>query len=334
MSNSDTLLEQALQTALAQYAETMGELFPTTPSLCNVDDPAFWASAEMNGSDFHIRVSTGVVEQVVGFWTSAFSDQEFLASFGRAIKANAADMAHISLVWLMLHELHHFQMGHFDHPKRSPTREGGGEDQFALVRRAKMTEERRSNSPKVSSCDAAACLEMQADHDATEMLLDAYSSEEWLSLRARVTAVSAMMVLIERADSAQHSHVSTHPKAATRIFQLLGHLIDMPMVRAHCGSADTQLPSSEEQEQFAAQVVVPSFFDAKALARVASARPISDDLGSATDFFHDVKCAKLKGATGDSQLVTAGARQWSELVASMAIMQASKLDDERRVSKL
>lgn len=318
MSDAQKQLERALDTALAQYAETMGEAFPIVPILNVVDDPEFWAMARMDGDIFRIQVSTGTAGGTAKLWASAFDDDGFVASFGQAVSTDAEAMTHISLVWLMLHEMHHFQMGHFASQSTPNLPMTGSNKECGLIKR---TAKHSQSSP---SAHAASSLifEMQADHDATEMLLDAYSPDEWLSLRARIAAISAMMMLIERADSSNHPDGATHPKAATRIFQLLGHLTDMPILSAHADGdtisgrpldAGHQAPK-EEREHFAAQVVVPAFFDATALAKTATAQSIEKGLGSAPEFFRDVQIAKLTGETQADDLITTGARQWADLV--------------------
>ncbi|WP_166415454.1 hypothetical protein [Cochlodiniinecator piscidefendens] len=311
MSDVKQQLKRALDTALAQYTETMGEAFPIAPILDVVDDPEFWAMAEMDGDIFRIRVSTGTADGTAKLWTSAFNDEGFVASFGQAIGTDARAMTHIGLVWLMLHELHHFQMGHFDNQHEPNLSMTGSNKEHGLVKR---TAEHSETHPSASAASGL-IFEMQADHDATEMLLDAYSPDEWLSLRARIAAISAMMMLIERADSSNYPHGATHPKAATRMFQLLGHVIDMPTLSAHPNLQDAtngegysaEAVSEEETTRFVTQVAVPAFFDAVSLARVVSAQSIIDDLGDAGEFFSDIQTTKLD--VNPDNLNTIGARE-------------------------
>ncbi|KPD13145.1 hypothetical protein [Phaeobacter sp. 11ANDIMAR09] len=315
MLEAEHHLKRALDTALAQYAETMGEAFPVLPVLDVVVDPELWALAEMDGKVFRIHASSGSVDSISALWTSAFLDDNFYAGFGKEICVNAATMTHVSLVWLMLHEMHHYQMGHFENLTQEQSSRTSTPKHRALLERIE-----KSSDTFVKDL----IFEMQADHDATEMLLDAYSSNEWASLRVRVAAISAMMMLIERTDASSHSPNTTHPKAATRIFQLLGHLIDMPLLSAHLGVVDScecmssteKFSKKKEQEHFVAQVVVPAFFDTVSLAKTATAQTIIDDLGSVTEFFHDIQFAKLNQGTEAVKLLTTGAQQWRELVAS------------------
>ncbi|GAA6176975.1 hypothetical protein [Sulfitobacter pacificus] len=166
-------------------------------------------------------------------------------------------------------------------------------------------------------------LELQADHDAIELVLDAYSADEWQSLRARIICVAAMMMLIEREDAALSGKPSgSHPKAATRIFQLLGHVMIMPLIPAqqiaiangYDAIDPNDLPSDEEQSAFNHEVFIPAFFDAVNLARISGASSIRDDLGDYEDFFADVQIAQSGDVSTFSDLKTVGAREWANLV--------------------
>jgi len=314
MYDAKQQLHRALKTALAQYAETMGEGFPIMPILDVVNDPEFWAIAEVRGDAFHIQVSTGTSDCTAELWIAALADEDFCTSFGQAVGTDAETMVQISLVWLMLHELHHAQMGHFENLSLSRPSKTAGAGGFAVVERvAKQAEQ-----SKPFTAELNLIFEMEADHDATEMLLDAYSSNQWGSLRIRVAAISAVMMLIERSGSSNGTTGMTHPKAATRMFQLLGHVIDMPMVAAQFDydpkSTLTKLPSKDELDQFSKQVVLPAFFDAVSLSKIAAVQSITNDLGSATGFFHDVQIAKLRRDTDLNEFVTAGAQQWETLI--------------------
>ena len=309
-------LRQALDTALAQYQETMGEGFPTEPQLDVVDHPDFWALAEMVGDVFTIRVSTGTVTAVERLWRDAKASGAL-----NSLEATADELTHVSLVWLMLHELHHFEIGHFQILDKAYLTETFGAHQFAVAKRAKRPRLVKSRALRhISRKDrhkVEPCLEMQADHDAIEMLLDAYSPNEWPSLRHRAAAISAMMMLIEREDSKHEQEHSFHPKAATRIFQLLGHLTQMPSIEATLANQnpdldiDPQIPDTEEIAAYTAEVLTPAFLDAKALATTGNATSIAQDLGDQEYFFKDVEVA----ISGDpSNLQTTGAVEWAELM--------------------
>lgn len=315
-------LRKALDAAMAQYRETMGEEFAVQPKLEFVEDDDFGAVAEMDGKDFVIRASTGTVDQTVELWRKTLADTDVQNSAFDQLAAIPKDLTHLSLVWLMLHEMHHYQMEHFQFLGRAHLSESFGANAFAVATRASepnpiIAELDDEDIPKVEPS-----LEMQADHDALEMLLDAYSTNEWPTLRIRVAAVSAMMMLIEKADARTRGldKPPSHPKAATRIFQLLGHLIQMPSIQLMLAEKhpelgiDPVIPSEEENKAYTSQVVVPAFFDAVNLARVADTDIIREDLGEPEDFFKDIEIALMQDPSQFNALTTEGANQWAELV--------------------
>lgn len=317
------LLEHVLATALRQHNELIGEVFPVLPRLDAHDDLDFWALVERDHNRLVIRLGGGVVTAVETLWNTAFTDNTFLAGASSLFVADKADVIHVSLVWLMLHELQHVTLGHFDLLGQDYVAETHRARRFALVSQAPAKPDPLAGIDRRDRHRVEPCLELQADHDAIEMVLDAYSPDEWPSLRARVAAVSAMMMLIEREDAKLVQGHSSHPKAATRIFQLLGHVTEMPTIpaqlKAASRSADridsADLPSEEEQSAFNREVVLPAFFDAVHLASVAEADTIRSDLGEAADFFGDIQIAKLGDAGAFANLKTVGARQWADLMA-------------------
>lgn len=149
-------------------------------------------------------------------------------------------------------------------------------------------------------------------------MLSNYSRDGWADLRTKIASISAVMVLIGKHDTDNAIEHSTHPKAATRIFQLLGHVTEMWSLPAHAKAkvrgetaiCEDDLPSDEEKRAFSKEVILPAFWDAVALAEVAGAKSIISDLGSPEDFFADVARAKLGQW---DELVTVGAKEWAEL---------------------
>ena len=212
--------------------------------------------------------------------------------------------------WVVAHEVQHASLGHFELQEGLPI--------FHLIARTAVSELRDLNLCQFSWNKAARCLELQADHNALELMLGAYSSERWNELREKIASISVVMVLIELADVENNIRHSTHPKAATRIFQLLGHVTEMWSIPAHTKAKKEgdkviypdDLPSEEEKQAFSREVILPAYWDAVALAKSADARGIIADLGSPEDFFADIARAKL-GQWRD--LATVGAKEWGEL---------------------
>ncbi|SNZ07419.1 hypothetical protein [Cohaesibacter gelatinilyticus] len=214
------------------------------------------------------------------------------------------------LDWVILHELQHWKLGHFELLNGVPT--------LHLISRSKRSSNPINSMPKELWHKVEPCLELQADHDAIDFMLDRYSTDGWQGIRTKATSIAAAMVLIEKIDTENGIKHSTHPKAATRIFQLLGHLTEMWSIPAHIIArnrnlkevSEGDLPSKEEQQAFGKEVILPAFWDAVALAEIADAKTIVADLGSPEDFFADISCAKLGRLT---DLQTTGAKEWADL---------------------
>ncbi len=298
----------------------MGEAFPVVPELLPVEDDEFWGVAEAKGDTVSISVSTGIVQTLTDLWDKAADDTDLLNGVGNPFQIDNNEMVHLGLVWLMLHELHHFQMGHFVFTGKLSLTEANAPKRYGVAQRASTQVSAYDHIPEEDWPKVEPCLELQADHDAMEMLIDAYSKDGWEIIRTRTAAISAMMMLIEREDTKRDSPGTSHPKAATRIFQLLGHVIEMPLIQAKLAQArpeqnlDSAIPPDEEQSAYNREVTIPSFFDAVNLARIVDTDTIREDLGEAQDFFQDVHVAKLGDPEQFQHLMTEGAVQWGELI--------------------
>ena len=322
MSNAKARLAAALTTALAQVEELMGEPFALVPKLIPHEDATFWALCETEGDDLTIRVSEGAVAAVDALWAAFLATQ---AERSDALVAQSCVMADLSLVWLMLHEMQHHDLRHFEIIGRGGIAETRAPQVLALVERHVARPNLLTGFGPAELAKVEPCLELQADHDAIELLIDAYSADKWESLRHRAAAIASMMVLIAVEDSRHGGALSTHPKAATRIFQLLGHVAEMPFLparfKAEARGADSidpaDLPQEDELLAFGEAVTLPLYRDSAGLA-AAGALAIQKDLGSAEAFFDDVSIARLGEAHRFRHLRTAGAAQWAELVRTNA----------------
>lgn len=299
----------------------MGAPVLCVPTLEVVEDGTLWALIEAEGVHLALLVSRGTAEHVAALADRLCEQQE-------APCRDADHLSHLSLTWLMLHEIQHAELNHFDIAGCHCLAETYRAHAFAVARRQSERPEHLAGFTEAELIMVEPCLEMQADHDAIELLLDAYGPEGWDLLRQRAAAVSLMMVLIEREDAKSSPSYSSHPKAATRIFQLLGHITEMPILPARFKAEARRetvidpddLPSQEEMQAFQHEVVLPVFHDAVRIAELAGATSIQQDLGNAADFFADVETAKRLGSAGQAQMRTAGGRQWAELVDFNAVL--------------
>lgn len=115
-------------------------------------------------------------------------------------------------------------------------------------------------------------------------------------------------MLIEEIDSGNPNPGETHPKAATRIFQLLGHVGEMWSIGVSLNAGN--LPDAERIQEFAKGVILPAYFDAVEMSKSAKATSLTHDLGDPEIFFADIVHAKLGHW---DQLQTVGAKEWAEL---------------------
>lgn len=306
--------------ALSQYEVTMGEEFPTVPQLLLVEDDDFWAEVEIRGETLVISVTEGLIKTVSTFWGNIIAKQDSAPEHD-PIPGTANDLIHTSLVWLLLHELHHYQMGHFDITGRLNISEAKDGNSFGALTRASQTlPPALANVPPEDLPKVEPFLEMQADHDAIEMVLDAYSPDGWHIIRARTAAIAAMMVLIEREDAKRGHDLTSHPKAATRVFQLIGHVMQMPKVEEIIAKQhpelgiDPHIPSEEELTAFNRQVGRTTYSDAVRLGHIAEAQSIVDVLTQTNDFFRDIQTAQFAQSSGTETFKTSAAKQWFGLL--------------------
>lgn len=253
-------------------------------------DLSFQVSLSSAPQGFSLRVSIGVGRQI----------DELL---NRAINQSSKERTmHNMIGFVVLHELAHIALGHFEFTNR-----------FGIAHRSTDNQVSFDVKPYDKCLLVPKCLEMQADHEALEELLGTYKEGSAYDVREVASAICGMMVLIELEDTKNGAQGRTHPRAATRIFQLLGHVAEMPLVRAQVHHDTSLIPTGEELQAFARDVTIPCFFDAIQLAQAAGAASIADDLGSPEDFFKDLEITKLSDPSRYADLKTQGAREWAKL---------------------
>lgn len=206
----------------------------------------------------------------------------------------------ISEIWITLHERAHIELGHFSILEGVPT--------FYLVSKSGRSQVQEPDLPRELWDKVERCLELQADHEALEEMLGTMQTADWAELRVITSSIAAVMVAIEKIDAQNQNPSETHPKAATRIFQLLGHVSDMWSIGACLNGA--ALPHERRIRAFSKEVILPAYFDAIEQARANDATSFLDDLGDPSVFFADISNAKLGHW---DQLQTRGAQEWAEL---------------------
>lgn len=265
-------------------------------------DDQFHAELALYSCGFTLSLTTGLAVTVFDFWDKQLKGNEHQQRLEQSNDERLCKITRYGLMWLMLHELSHINLGHFSLGSS-----------YGIAQRSNLNPYTHELFPDSQLLYVTQCLEMQADHEATDTLLGTYSAEVWHEVREKVLAISGMMMLIELEDAKNNAESLTHPKAATRIFQLLGHVAEMPLVRAQVHQDASLIPSEEELQAFTYEVTIPCFFDAIQLAKAAGAASIADDLGNPEDFFKDLEIAKLGDPSRYGELKIQGAQEWAKL---------------------
>lgn len=298
-----------INAAFVRYIYLRNDHFQNTSeyNLVIVEFSQFFASVEQVNDKLYLKINITVWVGLNEFWAKTRS--KILDD--RAVVLD-------SLFWLILHEIQHFELGHFELLGRDQISEAGGVQEFGLISRPDKPQSRITD---IDYLKLERCLELQADHAATDLFLETYSTDEWEELRVRIACIVAVLVLIDVEDSKNNFEHSSHPKAATRIFQLMGHVSEMPLVPAQLKAKEQNttvnpddIPSEDEQQAFSKQVAIPAFYDAIALAKAADAEHIIEELGDLPAFFQDVLLAKTNSDGDSSQFKTEGAKEWAELI--------------------
>ena len=305
--------EQRLQcvfaTALDRYARVMEEDYPGAVHLTVKTYDGFQALAVPDGDGVRIIVSSGVVDAVKMSWQGIIAEQH-TAKDGHRLNAGDIDQAiDASLEFLILHELHHHYLEHFKLSGPSGIAETSLHAGFGLTSR---------DDPEPSGMDHLSaeqrrlyrrCMELQADHDAMEVLFDAWSLEGWDVLRFYAAAVFVVMVLIEREERCSEDQ-SNHPKATTRMFQMLGFLARLwvPFTQ-HSGIS----PSQTDLAAYHREVIVPALADAMLIADIVNPGQADRAFGTIEDFLADLDRIQDLQLSDLSELKTPGAHEYAEL---------------------
>lgn len=302
-------LESVCAAALNRYARVMEEDYPGAVRLTVKPYDGFQALAVPEGDGVRIIVSSGVVDAVKVLWQTVLSEQQS-SKTGQRLNAQDVDQAiDASLEFLILHELHHHYLEHFKLSGPSGIAETSLHDGFGLTSR---------DGPEPSGLDHLApdqrrlyrrCMELQADHDAMEVLFDAWSMEGWAILRFYAAAVFIVMVLIEREEQCSQDQ-SNHPKAATRMFQMLGFLARLWVPFAqHSGT----MASEKDLAAYHREVIAPALDDAKLIAEIANPAQTAEVISTIEDFLEDLERVQERQSVDLSKLKTQGAREYAEL---------------------
>lgn len=304
-----------LNLALDRYALVMGDPFPVGARVTSVASDEFVALARPDGGGIEVIVSTGAVDAMTALWHDAMA---LSGSLDEQLQLNVGDVEQAieaSLMFLMLHELHHGMIGHLGLVGPSGISETQLPEGLGFTRRARAKPSKLAGYSKDQTLAIRRCIELQADHDALEILLGHYAPDRGDVIRFYMAAAMAVMIMIDQQDQASDDE-RTHPKSATRIFQLFGSLATLWQPRA---KSDWEAPDENEIMEFHAQVVAPAVADAIILATAAGVSPVVASLTDADWMFEDMRMLQEPDQHDLTTLKTEGAREYAALMPDNAL---------------
>ena len=316
--------EAGLARSLARYEERVGQSFSVPTSIRCVSDGTFWASARGDKRQLTLSVSTGALDRIHTVWNRALHVSSSLpsASVRRiALLGHESHAVETSVAWLIQHELNHHAIGHFDLIDGAGLAEGVSPYGLGIVERARRAQSSLSAFTPKEMSELHQCLELQTDHDATEIVLGAYSAENWPLFRYYAICILVVIFIIEAEERQSSDPLRYHPYAATRLFMLIAHLVELPTIpgikRAHAEGLDhlpkSYLPTADEMGAYRSEVVKPVMAASQIIAEACGIPEAWDDLGTADAFFADIDAILIHHADKPEAFQTQGAKQWAEL---------------------
>lgn len=321
------VLAKALEKALDRFALVIGKAFPAKAAFTFDPSSDFIALARPMAGGVEIIVSAGVVERLSELWRDTMQLSDGLPDDKRLNVGNVEEAIDASLMWLMLHELHHHQIGHFELTGAAGLSETGIIPEFGLVHRASRKPSKLERLSKPTRLAIRRCLELQADHDALEILLDHYSDQGWAYIRYYMACAMAVMVLIEQQGTAPDDERS-YPLSATRIFQLFGALAYLWMPGP---KSDWEAPDEAEIDAYYQSVVIPAISDAIILATAGQTEPVIQSFEVVDKLLYDMRMLAEPDKYDLSKLATIGAQEYASLINANA--EAIKLLGPERFSR-
>ena len=317
-------IRSSLDIAYQQYEAVMDERFTPEPTLAIDDDPEFSALIEPDDNGYRIHVSTGTIGTFDLLWSEALRDPELLATANtdaESLNYDPVNLADVSMVWLFLHELMHLRLGHFDLAPESCKPESQAAWQYSLVGRRTRTPALLRSLSLQEQEFVSPCLELQADHEAIDIMLDVYGDDRWEELRVRAACIYAVMALIEREDRGWETPGGTHPQSSTRFFMMIGHLFQMWSHRdAELEASDVgsrlrsgKKLSPEAFQDYAGAVLSPSINDAIILAATAKANSFLQDVGGESALLQDLWTVQYAEELSAETLKSDAAKEWLRL---------------------
>lgn len=318
------LLGSFVVSALMRYQERVGTQLPAPLKHEVASSKDFFAHIYPLYDGYGLNVSEGVVTHIQDAWARAL-DLSATMPPERQIQllGNPWHAPEMSLRWLIQHELNHYAIGHFHLTGSAGLLEGNQSAALGIASRgsAEVQPGLIATLSPAEQALAPLCLELQTDHDASEIVLGAYSPENWVLFRYYAICILMVIFIIEREERSSVSQNRTHPQAATRLFMLLAYLVELPSIpaikRASAEGLDhvpeAYLPSIEEVSGYQHSVVEPVFAASQILAEAVGLPELWEELGGADATFDDIEKVLNHGHDLPETFQTPGAEEWARL---------------------
>lgn len=327
MQNADLTTYQAyfdaaLSKAMDRFEERVGEPLDTPVSITCIDDGDFWALAVPLPERLQLNVPWGALARIRDVWMKVLGVSDTLPAHQKIALLGDRDHAiEMSFCWLLQHELNHHAIGHFKLTSGAMLSEGNSPQGLGIAKRTGQAKTTIDTLKEDERAEVHLCMEPQTDHDATEIVLGAYATENWPLFRYYATCILVVIFIIEAEERTSASELRYHPYAATRLCMLIAHLVELPMIpsikRAHAEGLDQlpkdYLPSKDELIAYRSEVVRPVMEASQIIAQTCGIPEFWIELGTADAFFEDIDAIIMKGASEATQFTTLGAKQWAGL---------------------
>jgi len=326
--NVKGLIGSAFEDALVLARDRAGFEFETKPDVSLNDSDVFSARAFFNDEEtISIEINCGCVEQIENLWDTVLSARILSSEDGFQLSKPDGEpldksyLVHVSLVWLVLHELMHIRLGHLDLLGAASLAEVEPEDARSQTELAKNFAKHFSNDDLKH---VRPCMELQADNDATELLFGHYDKDKWNQLRIRAAAIFIVMALMERAEASLNlkGDERIYPKVGTRFFTLFAQLFQYWLyedAELEAGDGETFVrtsvqPQARDFERYAKAVLASTISDAIQIAASVGVTSFLDDIGAGQGFFEDIHQIQYADDLAGADLYTSAAKQWRELL--------------------
>lgn len=339
MSTSrETQLKQAAAEAFARFEDRRGEVFDPEPTVRLLPRVDIYAEVKWHGNGAAVDVSVGCLQRIEALWQNALQSKVLIDDAGNRLESVDGEpvteerLAHLSLTWLILHELMHLRLGHLDVLDIAALAECDIDIAEASEIEVHWSEELdEAELPLIRPC-----LELQADNDATEVMFGVYDETEWSRFRIEAAAIFVVMAVMEKAEVERDNPDRTYPKVATRFFTLFAQLFQYWLygdAQLEAGDGESFVrtarePSGEDFQRYMKFVLALAISDAIHIALWGDAKSFLDDLGAGSALFSDLFEAQYADKLATADLQTAAANEWRKLLpVNEKIMNLSGLRD-------